>query len=169
MPESSRHTFDFRFTRSDGARWLIAVKPSALVAKTGVDRIVELVAEQLPPSEADFVTLFTEKMLSEVDLFNAQAVNLATRDPWPEEDDALLAKVVAKLKGEVAIGDLVEKSGLGGYGYDAVLRAVAAGKLCLVEYQKLEFDALVPRPTKRGNWIPAPMSVYDGPPDFPSS
>jgi len=29
--------------------------------------------EQLPPSVADFVVLFTEKKLSQVDLFNAEA------------------------------------------------------------------------------------------------
>lgn len=142
------HTFDFRFTRTGGARWLFAVKPKALVAESGVDRLVELVAEQLPPSVADYVTVFTEDMLSEVDLFNAEAVNLATRDAWPE-DDAHLAKVIAKLKGETTIGDLAAKADLGGYGYDAVLRAIDAGKLRLVEYGRLDFDAVVARPAKR--------------------
>lgn len=87
-------------------------------------------------------------MLSEVDLFNAEAVNLATRDAWPA-DDAALAKVIAKLKGEATIGELVEKADLGGYGYDAVLRAIDGGKLRLVEYGKLDFDAAVARPAKR--------------------
>lgn len=143
-----QHIFDFRFTRTSGARWLTAVKPSALVAKSGIDRTIELIAEQLPPSVADFVTLFTEKMLSAVDLFNAEAVNLATRDAWPA-DDAALAKVIGKLKGEATIGELVEKSDLGGYGYDAVLRAIDGRKLQLVEYRKLDFDAVVTRPVKR--------------------
>lgn len=142
------HTFDFRFTRTGGARWLFAVKPKALVAKSGVDRLVELVAEQLPPSVADYVTVFTEEMLSEVDLFNAEAVNLATRDAWPE-DDAHVAQIIAKLKGEATIGDLAAKADLGGYGYDAVLRAIDAGKLRLVEYGRLDFDAVVARPAKR--------------------
>jgi hypothetical protein len=142
-----QHTFDFRFTQTAGTRSLFAVKPSALVAKSGIDRVVELVAEQISPSVADFVVLFTEKELSEVDLFNAEAVNMATRDACPE-DDAKVANIIRKLKADITIDDLVEKSGLGGYGYDAVVRAVDAGRLRLVEYQKLELDAVVTRAAK---------------------
>jgi hypothetical protein len=143
-----QHTFDFRFTLAHGARILTAVKPSALVAKTGIDRTVELIAEQITPAIADYVLLFTEEKLSQVDLFNAEVVHMATRDVWPE-DDASLAKVIRKLKGEATIGDLVERSDLGGYGYDAVIRAIDAGQLRLVEYRKLELDALVTRAAGR--------------------
>jgi hypothetical protein len=143
-----RHVFDFRFTTAGAGRVLTAVKPSALVAKTGIDRIVELVAEQVSPSIADEVSLFTEQLLTETDLCNAEAVNLATRDQWPE-DDAAIAKVVAKLKKETTIGDLVDRSRLGGYGYDAVVRAIDTRKLSLVEYGPLDFDAVVAKPVKR--------------------
>jgi hypothetical protein len=94
---------------------------SALVAISGIGRLIELVAEQMSPSFADFVVLITEKELSRVDLFNAQAVNMATRDLRPE-DDAAMAKVVLKMDGQASIGELVERSTLGGYGYDAVSR-----------------------------------------------
>lgn len=141
------HTFDFKFTTT-ARRVLTAVKPSAMVAKTGVGRIVELVAEQVSPAIADEVSLFTEELLTETDLFNAEVVNLATRDQWPD-DDAVLAKVVAKLKKETTIGDLVDRSRLGGYGFDAVVRAIDARKLSLVEYGPLDFDAIVARPAKR--------------------
>ncbi|ABE62884.1 conserved hypothetical protein [Nitrobacter hamburgensis X14] len=143
-----QHKFDFRFTLVGGARILTAVKPSALVAKTGIDRTVELIAEQISPAIADYVLLFTEKKLSQVDLFNAEVVHMATRDEWPE-DDAQLAKIIRKLKGEITIGELVEDSGLGGYGYDAVIRAIDAGHIRLVEYRRLEFDALVTRAVAR--------------------
>jgi hypothetical protein len=142
------HTFDFKFTVSGIGRIMTAVKPSALVEKSGIDRIVELTTEQISPSIADFTVLFTEEGLSEVDLFNAEMVNLATRDPCPE-DDAALAKCIRKLKGEISIEHLVERSGLGGCGYDAVVRAVDAQSLRLVEYQKLEFGAVVTRTGKR--------------------
>jgi hypothetical protein len=142
------HTFDFKFTVSGIGRIMTAVKPSALVEESGIDRIVELTTEQISPSIADFTVLFTEKDLSEVDLFNAEMVNLATRDPCPD-DDAVLAKCIRKLKGEITIENLVDQSGLGGCGYDAVVRAVDAQALRLVEYQKLEFDAVVTRTAKR--------------------
>lgn len=141
------HTFDFKFTTT-ARRVLTAVKPSAMVAKTGVGRIVELVAEQVSPAIADEVSLFTEDLLTETDLFNAEVVNLATRDQWPD-DDAVLAKVIAKLKKETTIGDLVDRSRLGGYGFDAVVRAIDARRLSLVEYGPLDFDAVVAKPAKR--------------------
>jgi hypothetical protein len=142
-----RHVFDFSFTTTDGKRLLAAVKPSALIAVSGIDRIVELVAEQISPSVADFVVLITEKKLSQVDLFNAQAVNLATRALRPE-DDAAMAKVVRGMNGQASIGELVERSTLGGYGYDAVVRSVFAGQFRLVEYCKLDFDTLLTRAPK---------------------
>jgi len=142
------HTFDFRFTTTAVGRVLMAVKPSALVAESGVDRIVELTREQVSPSVADGVGLFTEELLSVVDLFNAEAVDLATRDSWPD-DDASLEKILRKLKGEITIGELAEKSKLGGYGFDAVVRAIDARKLHLVEYGQLDFDAVVVRPSKK--------------------
>jgi hypothetical protein len=69
-----RHIFDFRFTTTEGKRLLAAVKPTALV---GINRIVELVAEQISPSVVDFLDLITEEKLSRVDLFNVQVVNMA--------------------------------------------------------------------------------------------
>jgi hypothetical protein len=41
----------------------------------------------------------------------------------------------------------------GGYGYDAVVRAVAGGQLRLVEYRKLEFDTLLTRAPKGKAWV----------------
>ena len=43
-----RHIFNFRFTTSDGKRVLVAVKPSALIAISGIDRILGFIAEQAP-------------------------------------------------------------------------------------------------------------------------
>jgi hypothetical protein len=61
---------------------------------------------------------------------------------------AAIAKIVREMDGQACIGELVEKSTLGGYGYDAVVRAVAGGQLRLVEYRKLEFDTLLTRTPK---------------------
>jgi hypothetical protein len=143
-----RHTFDFLLKMKDGTRGFVAVKPLALVEKTGIGRIVELTAEQIPPSLADWTLLFTEQDLSPVDLFNAGAIHHARRDPWPE-DDAALAKVLRRLKGETTIGDLATKSGLDGYGFDAVVRAIADGKLELVEYGELDDHRVVSVPSRK--------------------
>jgi len=55
---------------------------------------------------------------------------MATRDPRPE-DGAVMAKVVLKMDGQASVGELVERSALGGYGYDAVVRALVDGHLRL--------------------------------------
>jgi len=42
-----------------------------------------------------------------------------------------MAKVVLKMDGQASVGELVERSALGGYGYDAVVRALVDGHLRL--------------------------------------
>jgi hypothetical protein len=59
-----------------------------------------------------------------------------------------MAKVVLKMDGQVSVGELVERSALGGYGFDAVVRALVDGHLRLVEYCNLDFDALLTRAAK---------------------
>lgn len=137
-----RHTFDFQLKLTAGGNGLVAVKPAALVEKTGIGRTVELIAEQVPPSRADWVLLFTDRDLSPIDLFNSQVIHHARRDPWPE-DDAALAKLLRGLRGETTIGELAAKSGLAGYGFDAVVRAIADGKLRLLEYGMLDDHRVV--------------------------
>lgn len=137
-----RHTFDFKLRMMDGTSGLVAVKPFALVEKTGIGRVVELTAEQIPPSLADWTLLFTDLDLSLTDLFNAKVIHHARRDPWPQ-DDAVIARLIRSLKGEITIGELTAKSGLDGYAFDAVVRAVADGKLKPVEYGTLDDDLAV--------------------------
>ncbi|KQW23579.1 hypothetical protein ASC80_07880 [Afipia sp. Root123D2] len=144
------HTFDFQIRLTTGSTGLIAVKPFALVDKTGIGRTVELIAEQIPPSRADWVLLFTDQDLSPIDIFNAQVIHHARRDPWPE-DDAAMAKLLRSLKGETTIGELAYQSGLAGYGFDAVVRAVADGKLSLIEYGMLDDHRVVAAPSRKRN------------------
>jgi hypothetical protein len=145
-----QHTFDFGLKQTNGSTGLVAVKPSALVEQTGVGRTVNLIAEQISPSRADWVLLFTDLDLSPIDLFNAQTIHHARRDPWPE-DDAALARLLRRLKGKTTIGELAARCDLGGYGFDAVVRAIADGKLSLHEYGMLDDNRVVLAPgRKRG-------------------
>lgn len=139
-----RHTFDWLFIKNDGTKWLFAVKPAALVEKSGIRQIIDLIAAQIPCTTADFIVLFTEHKLTAVDLFNADAIHHAQREEFPD-DDAMVAKLVKRLRGAVTIASIVERSKLGGYGFNAVVRAVADGRLRLVEYRKIDYDAAVTR------------------------
>lgn len=143
-----RHTFDFLLKMKNGTRGFVAVKPFARVEETGVGRIVELTAEQISPTLADWTLLFTEQDLSPVDLFNARVIHHARRDPWPE-DDAAMAKLLGRLKGEITIGELAAKSRLGGYGFDAVVRAITDGKLKMAEYGELDDHRVVVAPGRQ--------------------
>ncbi|MBM7482339.1 hypothetical protein ACVWWI_004350 [Bradyrhizobium sp. USDA 3686] len=136
------HTFDFKLRMMNGTSGLVAVKPFALVEKTGIRRVVELTAEQMPPSVADWTLLFTDLDLSLTDLFNAKVIHHARRDPWPQ-DDAVVARLIRNLKGEISIGELAARSGLGGYAFEAVVRAIADGKLKPVEYGMLDDNLAV--------------------------
>ncbi|WP_050631750.1 hypothetical protein [Bradyrhizobium viridifuturi] len=136
------HTFDFRVKLTTGSTGLVAVKPAALVAKTGVDRVVELIAEQISPSLADWTLLFTDMDLSLTDLLNAKVIHHARRDPWPQ-DDAVITRLIRNLKREITIGELAGRSGLGGYAFEAIVRAIADGKLKPVEYGTLDDNLAV--------------------------
>lgn len=86
--------------------------------------------------------LLTDLDLSPIDLFNAKVVHHARRDPW-SEDDAAMARLLRRLKGEITIGELTAKVGLGGYGFHAVVRAIANGNLRLLEYGMLDDSCVV--------------------------
>lgn len=54
------HHFDFRAHLKDGGAWAVAVRPLNKVHKYRFDRVLELIAAQLPRSFATRVLLFTE-------------------------------------------------------------------------------------------------------------
>jgi hypothetical protein len=141
-----RHTFDW-LVKARKAKTLVAVKPLALVEKSGIDRIVRQVAAQISPATADFVLLVTEEDLTPVDNFNAELIHSAQKRNCPKQD-AVVAGLAKKLRSEATIADLVDASGLGGSGFFAVVRAVAAGRLVLTTYRTIDYDAVVKRGRK---------------------
>ena len=54
------HHFDFRVQLKDGSAWAVAVRPLNKVRKYRFDRVLELIAAQLPRSFATRVLLFTD-------------------------------------------------------------------------------------------------------------
>jgi hypothetical protein len=138
------HTFDFLVTLRDGRRIAIAVKPAAKVDSTGIKRTVELIAEQMSPAFAGYVKLVTDKSFNIADRINAQLIHAVSDDNEPE-DDAIVAKLVKKLRGETTVGKLVVASGLKGYGFRAVVRCIGAGHLTLTENCAIDDDTVVAR------------------------
>lgn len=138
------HTFDWCVVETCGTRTLVAVKPLKLVERSGIRRVIELVAEQLDPKIADFVVLATEQKLTRIDNFNAELIYSARRETILD-DDAIIDGLIRKLRGPSSIGDLVEASGINGSGFRAIVRAIADRRLVLTAYCIIDADAVVQR------------------------
>ena len=141
--EVHEHTFDLHVMRTDGTRSAVFVKPSELF-KPSMRRMLKLIATQMSPSVAQQVVPITEKNLTRADLHNAELIQEVRREPY-REDDAVIADLVADLNGPVRIAELVENSGLNGFGFRAVVRAIADGKLRLMKRGMIAHSVLVER------------------------
>jgi hypothetical protein len=103
----------------------------------------------MSPKIAGELLIVTEKKFSRADLYNAELIHSVFRTPFPEDDKVILA-LIRKMKGPAPIADLVAKSGLQGYGFNAVVRAIAAGHLALTQQTMIVHGALVVPRALRG-------------------
>lgn len=126
--EVKRHTFDFLVVIKNLIRILIAVRPVARLAKSGLPRTVELISDQLPPGIADRIIIITDADLTYADRYNALQAFECGRFPIVKHDNAILA-LTEDMLGSVKIADLVESAGLGGAGFRAVIRVITRGAL----------------------------------------
>ena len=140
------HVCDLRVTRTDGFRTAILVKPSIRVVSSGIERVRDLLAEQMSPDDADGVLLFTEKQMTRADRFNGEWMLAACNHSDPD-DDAIVANLIERMDGETCIEDLVRRSGLHGFGFRALTRAIADGRLRLTKHCMITRDAFVVRNT----------------------
>jgi hypothetical protein len=144
--EVHEHVFDLLVTsrvgRNGTKRVAVDVKPSAKVKSSGIIRLHRTIAQQLSPEVADEILLFTEKRLSRPDLYNVELFHGVFKQEYPDDDKVILG-LIRKMKGPAPIADLVSKSGLGGYGFNAVARAIAVGHLALLHPVHITHDAVV--------------------------
>jgi hypothetical protein len=140
--------FDWKIVEACGTRTLVAVKRSNQVASSGIQRVVDLTAEQLSPDVADYVVLATEAKLTRTDTFNAKLMYSARREIIPD-DDAIIESLIRSLCGHTTIGELVEASGINGSGFRAIVRAIAARRVVLTTYRTIDHDAIVERARSR--------------------
>lgn len=136
------HTFDYLVTMASGERVAIAVKPAALVVRRGFIDELGYVAAAVPLAYADRVVLVTEKNLNTDEVANAEMLHAFRRQPDQAADEAIVG-IIEGLTGRVAIGHLVEASGLGARGFRAVVRAIYDGKLSAPRQQKITHATMV--------------------------
>jgi hypothetical protein len=130
------HTFDLLVTRRISRRTIskvaVDVKPSAKVKSSGIKQLHATIAQQMDPGVADELLVFTEKKLTRSDLYNVELFHAVFKQHYPEDDKAILG-LIKKMKDPAPIAHLVKASGLAGYGFNAIARAIAVGHLALVE------------------------------------
>jgi hypothetical protein len=118
------HTFDFYTVRRCGRRTFVAIKHSRRVERSGIRRVIRLIAEQSGRAVADEIVLLTELDFSAAERFNAELVHETRRHSIPEHD-VHVRQVAADVHGIVTVRDIVAISGLGGDGFRAVVRLIA--------------------------------------------
>lgn len=136
------HTFDLHVFRTDGSKAAIDVKPAAKVKSSGIRQLHTLLAGQLSPRTADELVVMTEKMYTRADLYNAELMHSLRRQHFPDDDETIL-RLVRRMKGPSPIADLLKRSKLAGYGFNAVVRAIADGHLRMIERRRIEYPAIV--------------------------
>ncbi|GAB9167430.1 hypothetical protein BDS110ZK4_30280 [Bradyrhizobium diazoefficiens] len=141
--EVHEHFFDLKVFKTCGRTVAFDVKPSALVAGSGIREQHILMAPQMSRRDADAILLMTERMFSYIDLFNAKEMRLAIKQDFYPEDDETVGRLIDRMKGPTPIADLVAKSRLAGYGFNAVVRAIAVGRLRMTETRMIDYPAVV--------------------------
>jgi hypothetical protein len=145
--EFRRHIFDLLVVRTDGVKVAIDAKPAKFVERSGIRRLHELCAAQMPTAFADEILLITEKDITrdekaDVELFHSV---LRMDDDYPD-DDARMRTIVSELQGSVTIATLVEASELHGWGFGAAVRMIAKRELLRVSPGRIDYDTWVCRP-----------------------
>jgi hypothetical protein len=126
--EPRRHWFDFLFIRTDGARIMVAVKPSKRARKHNFIGLLAHIASQMSRSVADGVLLLTEEHLGSDLVHNSVLIHESRRDPDADADSRIRA-LITTMSGAATVDSLVVTAGLDGEGFRAVVRAIADGLL----------------------------------------
>lgn len=136
-----RHTFDFLATLLDGRKIAVAVKPTIQAERKRLRAVLEHIAGQLPKSFADGVLLITDADLPRDVAHNAALLHHAKRAPEPSHE--VIVRDLLEFPGRSTVGELVAASGLGGAGFRAVVRLIAAGTIKIVGNARIGYETSV--------------------------
>lgn len=137
------HFFDILVTTRSHGKIAIDVKPAAKVKSSGIVQLHRLMAPQMPPGRGDKLVVMTEKKFTSAEAHNAELIHAVTRQDYPDDDEKL-QRLVTRMKAPARISQLVEASKLDGYGFNAVVRLIARGRLQLMaKHAMIDDDAVV--------------------------
>lgn len=145
--QRKRHTFDFLATTMAGHRLAIAIKPTAMVERSGILETLELIRQQAPTGFADQFLLRTERQITRRRATNARWI-LRARRARNEADVEDLRRFTSSLDGAVNLTDLVAASSMGARGWNAAVCLIDEGCLELVGQAVIGDQALVRHPAR---------------------
>lgn len=139
--EVHNHFIDFIVIRQDETVTGYAVRPIERASQKYLIELARIKAQAIAQGMLDDFRLFTEDDVCPVELFNARLFHSVRRpdcfgDPVAED-------VVRSMTGVVCLGDLVEKTRLGGLGFRALVRLIRSGHLKTLGYERLSHDVMV--------------------------
>lgn len=143
-----RYTFDYLVTLVDGQKCAVEVKRAEIVRQK---RVIEKLAEaaaHIPNGLVDEVRLFTDEDFEPWAVINASQLHYCKRHHDSQADDTV-AGVIADLKGQITIRDLVAQAGLESRGYQATIRALYSGAVHTVTRGLHGPETLVMRGTEQ--------------------
>jgi len=130
------HYIDLVSTEHDGQVVGYAVRPTQRISGRYEERLARIKEQAVSQCFLDDFRLFTELDVCPVELFNATLMHSVRRPDCFA--DPVLRDVTASIVGATTINALVDKSGLDGMGFRAVVRLIRSGHLQMVQHERIE-------------------------------
>ena len=130
------HYIDLVSTKHDGQVVGYAVRPTQRISDKYLQRLARIKEQAVNQGFLDDFRLFTELDVCPIELFNAALIHSVRRPDCFA--DPVLEDVTASIVGVTTVNALVDKSGLDGMGFRAVVRLIRSGHLQMVRHERIE-------------------------------
>lgn len=140
-----KHTFDgLLILKDSGRRIAVDVKPFDEVERSRIEETQRLIREQVGKAFADAYVVRTEEHIHPDDVFDAELLMHAYDLPCSVSDE-VIAKLSVNLRGWCRVRDLVAAAGIGGNGFNAVVRLIGSEMLEVRDKARISYECFVRR------------------------
>lgn len=140
----AEHTFDGLVLMKSGRRLAVDYKPKKKIERSEIETIQKLIREQVGSDFADQYVIRSEEHIHPDDVFDAELVLHAHRQPCVAADE-LVTEIARELRGWCRVRDLVAAAGIGAKGFDAAVRLIGDGYLEVREMARVSYECFVRR------------------------
>ena len=137
-----KHVPDALVTMVSGTRIAVALKPAAMVERSQIEQILDLLAKQVGADFADRYVLRTEQHLHPDDVFDAKLILRARGLPDSAADETI-SELIRTQCGWSRLADLVAASAAGAAGFNAIVRQIGQGRLLVRDGKRISEHCFV--------------------------